>query len=116
MWRRAPDGNFLKNEATDLYENKGPGLGRIRNEATVDRQFSGTYGDDGWWFPPFVAVLSAGIFRLEFRARRHLGQMVDLARAGQAFGIVSLQEVDEFLPDVTTEVPCRSRVTSVHER
>jgi len=26
--------NFLKNEATDLYENKGPALAKIGNEAT----------------------------------------------------------------------------------
>ena len=27
---------FLKNEATDLHENKGPSLGTNRNEATVE--------------------------------------------------------------------------------
>jgi hypothetical protein len=33
----------LKNEATDFVENKGPGLGKVRNEATnsvVSRQSS----------------------------------------------------------------------------
>jgi len=30
--------SFLKNEATDLIENKGSGGGKIRNEATVSGQ------------------------------------------------------------------------------
>jgi len=33
--------SFLKNEATDLYENKGPGLGKNGNEATEGIPYEG---------------------------------------------------------------------------
>jgi hypothetical protein len=36
--------NFLKNEATDLYENKGSALAKIRNEATVEGNRQGMRG------------------------------------------------------------------------
>jgi len=37
----------LKNEATDLIDNKGPALGKIRNEATVLGQEGGRREAEG---------------------------------------------------------------------
>jgi len=38
-WRLKTD-SFLKNEATDLLDNKGSALRRIRNEATIESQWA----------------------------------------------------------------------------
>jgi len=43
-WLTVKAESFLKNEATDLLENKGPRLGEVRNEATVrNRILTGEY-------------------------------------------------------------------------
>ena len=40
--------NFLKNEATDLLDNKGSALGKIRNEATVGARRRGSDPKTRW--------------------------------------------------------------------
>jgi hypothetical protein len=39
---------FLKNEATDSLENKGPGCGKVRNEATVGGERKASVGSRQW--------------------------------------------------------------------